>query len=137
MEGAPGRGVHVVGPRGTYARVTDTGDSHYFADSTCPTCRITLLYVGRSFAYESPAHSHSQDELVHVLSGHLELGHRRVEPGDTLAIGAGVRYRFRGGDDGFSFVNYRRGASVQSQPGVAPLLEGGAVNGFDAVMDLV
>ena len=34
---------------GTYANVTDVGDSHYYADSTCPTCRITLLSVGRSF----------------------------------------------------------------------------------------
>src|SRR4051794_39579089 len=48
-----GHGVHVVGPRGTYANVTETADSHYYADSTCPTCRITLLSVGRSFAHLS------------------------------------------------------------------------------------
>jgi len=42
-----GHGVHVVGPRGTYANTTDTSDSHFYADSTCATCRITLLSVGR------------------------------------------------------------------------------------------
>ena len=64
-----GHGVHVVGPRGTYANTTDVSDSHYFADSSCPTCRLTLLSVGRSFAYVSEPHSHSQDELIHVVSG--------------------------------------------------------------------
>ena len=108
-----GHGVHIVGPRGTYANVTDTADSHYYADSTCPTCRITLLSVGRSFGYQSEPHSHSQDELIHVVAGGINLGQRRLGPGDTVAIAAGARYGFRGDDDGFVFVNYRRDASQQ------------------------
>jgi quercetin dioxygenase-like cupin family protein len=131
-------GVHVVGPRGTYANTTDTSDSHYFADSSCPTCRLTLLSVGRSFAYVSEPHSHSQDELIHVVSGAILLGRQRVGPGDTLAIAAGARYGFRGGDDGFVFVNYRRDASQQMWGrDVPPRLEGGAVNDMTPVMDLI
>jgi quercetin dioxygenase-like cupin family protein len=133
-----GHGVHVVGPRGTYANTTDTVDSHYYADSTCPTCRITVLSVGRSHRWESAPHSHTQDELIHVVSGAITLGRRRVEPGDTLAIAADARYGFRGADDGFVFINYRRDASQQWLGHDKPLLlEGGAVNGLTPVMDLL
>jgi quercetin dioxygenase-like cupin family protein len=132
-----GRGVHVVGPRGTYANTSDTVDSHYYADSTCPTCRITLLSVGRSFGYRSEPHSHTQDELIHVVAGGINLGRRSVAPGDTVAIAAGARYGFRGDDDGFVFVNYRRDASQQVW-GSAPTrrMEGGVVNDMTPVMDL-
>jgi quercetin dioxygenase-like cupin family protein len=141
INGPPGdgpRGVHVVGPRGTWAATTAASDSHYFADSTCPTCRITLLSVGRLGPYESAVHSHTQDELIHVVAGGIRLGRRRVGPGDTLAIAAGTRYGFRGDDDGFVFVNHRRDASYQCWPGVAERrLEGGEVNGMTPVMDLI
>jgi quercetin dioxygenase-like cupin family protein len=141
LNGAPdpaGHGVHAVGPRGTYARVDADGDSHYYADSTCPTCRITLLSVGRNGPWTSSAHSHTQDELIHVVSGCLHLGRRDVGPGDTLAIGAGVRYAFRGGDDGFLFLNYRADASEQHWPdGRPPLMEGGAINGLEQVWDML
>jgi hypothetical protein len=132
-----GHGVHAVGPRGTYARVDAGGDSHYYADSTCPTCRITLLSVGRFGPYTSEPHSHTEDELIHVVSGGLTLGRRRVGPGDTLAIGAGVRYGFRGDDVGFCFLNYRADASEQHWPDRPPLTEGGAVNGLDRVWDML
>lgn len=134
---ADSHGVHVVGPRGTYANTTETADSHYFADSTCPTCRITLLSVGRTLAYESEPHTHSQDELMHVLSGSVMIGRRHIVPGDTVAIAANTRYGFRGGEEGFVFLNYRRDASRQAHGRDAPArLEGGAANDMTAVMDL-
>ena len=113
------------------------GDSHYYADSTCPTCRLTLLSVARFGPYTSEPHSHTQDELIHVVSGALALGRQRVEPGDTLAIAAGVRYGFRGDDGGFLFLNYRSDASEQHWPDRAPLTEGGAVNGLERVWDML
>jgi hypothetical protein len=136
-DGAAPRGetVHVVGPGGTWACVEGTRDTRYFADSTCRTCRATLLFTGRSTAYESPAHSHSQDELIHVLSGELHLGATRAGPGSTLAIARDVRYRFR--SPGFAFLNYRRGPSYQTlERDRPPILEGGEVHGFTPVMDL-
>ncbi len=136
--GAPdpsGHGVHVVGPGGTYAQVDGSRDTRYFADSTCPTCRATLLRTGRSCRYESPAHSHSADEVIHVISGELAMGAYRLEVGDTLCIGKDVRYRFT--SDGFAFLNYRADGSYQTigrdDP---PILEGGAVHGFTPVMDI-
>src|SRR5581483_1487108 len=102
------------------------------------TCRITLLSVGRFGASSSAVHSHTQDELIHVVAGGLTLGARRVEPGDTLAIAAGVRYGFKGDDGGFLFLNYRADASEQHWPdGRPPLTEGGAVNGLERVWDML
>jgi hypothetical protein len=142
MNGAPsaeGHGVHVVGPGGTWAVLKDGHDSHYFADSSCPTCRITLLHVGREYVYDSAAHSHTEDELIHVIKGEILLGRQKVGVGDTLAIGGDVRYKFRGGDDGFRFLNYRRDASRQDfpDPDRPSVIEGGEANGLQKIMDLI
>lgn len=141
LHGAPdpgGHGVHVVGPRGTWATVTGERDTHYYADSTCPTCRLTLLYTSRSVPYASPAHSHSVDELIHVVAGEIWLGRRRLGPGATLAIAADRRYGFRSGPEGFAFLNYRADASQQTLGrGTPPVMEGGRVNGLEPVMDLL
>lgn len=130
--------VHVVGPRGTYAAIEPGRDTHYYADSTCDTCRLTLLYTSRTKPYVSDTHSHSTDELIHVLWGELRLGSQVVRPGDTLAIDADRRYGFRSGPDGFGFLNYRRDASQQTiERGAPPRIEGGLVNGLTPVMDLI
>ena len=134
----PGTGVHVVGPRGTYAAIEPGRDTHYYADSTCATCRLTLLYTSRTVPYISDAHSHSTDELIHLLWGELRLGNQVVRPGDTLAVDADRRYGFRSGPDGFGFLNYRREASQQTiERGSPPRMEGGLVNGLTPVMDLI
>ena len=88
--------------------------------------------------WSSAPHSHTQDELIHMVSGSITLGSRRVEPGDTLAIAADTRYGFRGDDAGFVFINYRRDASQQWLGHDQPLLlEGGAANGLTPVMDVL
>jgi quercetin dioxygenase-like cupin family protein len=132
--------VHIVGPGGTWSQIGEGRDTRFFADSTCPTCRPTLLYTARDMGpegtYESPAHSHSQDELIHVLHGELQLGAMTAHPGDTLAIAGDVRYKFRSPGP-FGFINYRRDVSLmttdRSEP---PILEGGEGHGFVATMDL-
>jgi quercetin dioxygenase-like cupin family protein len=135
---ADGHDAHVVGPGGTWAQAREGGTSRYFADSTCPTCRLTLLMVARGSDFASPVHTHSQDELIHVLEGSILLGRRELGPGATLSVGADVRYTFKAGPGGFRLINYRRDASWQGfVDGRPPLFEGGEVNGFDAVMDLV
>lgn len=135
---AQGHVVHAVGPGGVYAAVGDGRDTRFYADSSCPTCRITLMRTGRDAAYTSPAHSHSQDELIHVLSGEITLGHSTLGPGDTLYVQADRRYTFTGGTEGFSFLNYRRDASLHAiVRGGEPKLEGGATHGFTHVADVV
>lgn len=126
----PGQEVHLVAPAGRFALIDDERDSRYFADSTCPTCRLTLLYTSRSSAYRSATHSHSVDELIHVLWGELQLGSRRLGPGDTLAVDADRRYGFRT-PGGFGFLNYRADGSMQTiDPTEPPILEGALVHGF-------
>ena len=132
-----GHCVHIVGPRGTFERVGDDRETRFFADSTCPTCRLWLLYTSRTFAYESRTHSHSQDELIHVLHGEIELGSLRLGPGSTLFIAADQPYGFRAGAGGFGFLNYRRDASQMSVRGEdATLVEAGESTGMQPVGDL-
>ncbi len=131
----PGSQAHVVGPGGWYAASSPGRDSKYFADSTCPTCRLTLLYTSRTEAYVSATHSHSVDELIHVVWGEIHLGRQVLSAGDTLAVEAHRRYGFRA-PAGFGFLNYRRDASQQTiERGSPPIMEGAVVNAFDLVGD--
>jgi hypothetical protein len=135
---ADGHVVHAVGPAGVYAAAGDGRDTRFFADSSCPTCRLTLMRTGRDGPYVSAPHSHSQDELIHVLSGQITLGRTTMGPGDTLYVQAHRRYTFTGGPDGFSFLNYRPDASLHAVVrGGEPKLEGGAAHGFTRIADLV
>jgi len=69
-----GDSTHVIGPRGTFEAIDPTRDTHYYADSTCDHCRLTLLYTSRSTEYVSATHSHSTDELIYLLWGQVRLG---------------------------------------------------------------
>jgi hypothetical protein len=132
---AGGETVHVVGPGGTYARGGEGRDTRYFADSECPTCEVTLFTTARSQHHESPAHSHSADELLHVLEGEIVVGRRHLGPGTTIAIHAERRYAFH--SDGFRFLNYRPARATMTVDRAAPPIEEGPrAHGFDLVMDL-
>jgi len=132
-----GRTVHVVGPGGTYSLIQPGRASKFYADSTFPTSRITLLYTSREDAYLSSPHSHSEDEIIYLLSGEIQVGQTILKSGDSIGIAGDRRYRFKGGEHGFGFLNYRRDASYMSiEKGKPPFLEGGALHDFNKVMDL-
>lgn len=129
--------VHVVGPRGTFEAIEPGRETRFFADATCPHCSLWLLYTARSFAYESPVHSHSQDELIHVLRGEIRLGSLVAGPGATVFIAADQPYHFCSGPAGFAFLNYRRAASVMTiRPTGEKIIEAGAATGMTSVADL-
>jgi quercetin dioxygenase-like cupin family protein len=135
---APGERVHMIGPGGVWASRDDVRDTRMYADSTCPTCRATIFYTSRAEPYVSAGHSHSQDELIHMLWGEINVGKRKLTAGDTIAIPADLRYGFRSGPDGFGFLNYRPDASVQSfERGGEPRIEGGKANGMNEVNDVI
>lgn len=126
-----GHGVHVVGELGVHSAIDGPRESCFLADSTCPTCRITLLFTSRLGAYRAASHTHSQDELIHLLWGELQVGRERILPGTTLAIRAGHRYGFRSTDAGYGFVNYRRDVSTYvTDPRSGPQLETGPMMGM-------
>lgn len=108
-------GVHVVGPRGWF--LSGSGDrtvARWFADSTCPTCRIALFDVtSQETPGRSRAHTHSADEIIYVLEGNMRLGRRLLGPGTSLCIGGGTRYAQSAGPGGCTFLNYRRDTSEQ------------------------
>jgi hypothetical protein len=132
----PPHGAHVVGPGGVYAATEPGRDTRMFADSTCPTCRITLFVTGRDEPYTSSRHSHSADEILYVLRGEVRFGNRRLGPGDAVGIVGGYKYGFRSGPEGFAFLNYRRDASEQTTDGDVPRLEGGRARGLTFVNDV-
>ncbi|MCY4434778.1 MAG: hypothetical protein OXE45_14035, partial [bacterium] len=132
-----GRGVRVVGPDGLWATVDDTQRTRFFSDASAPTNRLWLLATDRPQYFESSAHSHSQDELIHVLRGEIRVGRRVVGVGDTLWVAADRRYKLYTGDDGVHFINYRRDASVMTSPNYdAPLLEAGEATNMTRVDDI-
>lgn len=127
-----GRSLHVVGPRGRWYFGTDESDAaeggRYYADASCPTCRLSLHLMHHNGGHVQEAHSHSEDELMHVLTGALQVGRRLVGAGDTLAVAGGTRYRFTS-PDGFVAINYRRDASIMSFPDGRPdVVEGAAAH---------
>lgn len=132
-----GRGVRVVGPDGVWATVDGTQRTRFFSDASSPTNRLWLLATDRSQYFESSAHSHSQDELIHVLRGEIRVGRRVVGEGDTLWVAADRRYKLYSGDDGVHFINYRRDASVMTSPNYdGPLLEAGESTNMTWVNDI-
>ena len=126
-----GETVHVVGDAGRWANVEPGRDTRYYADSSCPTCDVTLFTTGRDDAHTSAPHSHSSDELIHVLDGELVLGSLHVRAGETLAIAGGQRYGFRT-TGAFRFLNYRPCAATMTRDGVT-IEEGPLAHGFERV----
>ncbi|WP_420640109.1 hypothetical protein [Candidatus Poriferisocius sp.] len=130
------RSVRVVGPGGMWATVNDHQRTRFFSDASDPTNRLWLLATERFGRFESSAHSHSQDELIHVLRGEIRIGRRRVGVGDTLWVASDRRYRLVSGEEGMCFLNYRRDASMMTSPTYdEPLLEAGESTGMAMVGD--
>jgi uncharacterized cupin superfamily protein len=96
---------------------------NFYADSDCPTCRLTLMRNVHGPLHTTASHTHSTDEIIYMLSGDIQFGSSRVTPGMALAIPGDYRYRFRS-QTGCEFLNYRRDASLYTtNPKEAPLLE--------------
>jgi hypothetical protein len=133
-----GHRVHVIGDRGWFA----SGDRErvavrWFADSTCPTCRIALFHVWRpEGGVRDRSHTHTQDELIFLLAGSVIVAGVEYGAGTCLAIPALTRYSLTSGADGFAILNFRRDVSVQGyRPGEPDELEGALARGGAAVDD--
>ena len=120
-----GRQVHVVGRED--APQVGSGDGPgavYYADSSCPTCRIAFFEVHCGTPHIISSHTHSQDEIIRVMSGELRVGRVTVSAGMSIAVPGELRYGFRTPGP-YSFLNYRRDASLYvGAPGSTPIVEG-------------
>lgn len=135
---ATGHGVHVVGERGWFASGSrERVAVRWFADSTCPTCRIALFHVVRAEGgVRDRSHTHTQDELIYVVGGSVVVGGVEHGAGTCLAVPAHTRYSLTSGDHGFAILNYRRDVSVQAyRPGEPEELEGALARGGTLVHD--
>ena len=140
--GAPARdahGVHVVGPRGRSVSGDESGvHATWFADGTCPTCRIQLFTVHAAAGVSGGGgHSHSEDEVIYLIEGSIRLGAHHHGAGSALCIPANVRYAVTNGPDGHVFLNYRAGVSEQTyKRGDPPVLETALARGGRVVDDV-
>lgn len=109
-----GRGVHLIGAdRAAHRSSPGYPEMTYFTDGSCRTCRIAFFmadFTGGE-GYQGKSHMHSEDEIIHVLRGVLQVGPLRVEPGMSIAVPKNRRYRFRT-DGPFCFINYRANAAT-------------------------
>ena len=78
-------------------------------------CGYYSQYTTMPPGFEVPAHSHSHDELLIVLSGgaRLTTGGKTLElhARDSAALAAGKEYGFTVGPDGIEFMVVRPGAA--------------------------
>jgi quercetin dioxygenase-like cupin family protein len=135
---AAGHGVHVVGERGWFVSGNrERVAVRWFADSTCPTCRIALFHILRAEGgVRDRSHTHTQDELIYVVGGSAVVGGVEHGAGTCLAVPAHTRYSLTSGDQGFAILNYRRDVSVQAyRPGEPEELEGALARGGALVND--
>jgi hypothetical protein len=107
-----GHGVHVVGERGWFRAGNDTYTQTWWADSSCPKCRICVFCIEHPDTPDVDLpHHHTQDEIIFVLEGELRLGAHRCPAGTAISIPARMRYSLRSDGKAFKFLNYRRDAS--------------------------
>jgi len=101
------------------------------ADSQCPTCSVWLHENGFPGAPEPATpeeqsvgvHSHSEDEIIFVVSGEIRLGRKLYPAGTAIAIAADTLYSFTAGPDGMRFINFRAG-----QPSDIQFANGNSMN---------
>ena len=105
-------GVHI---RDEHSRAL----GHFYADSDCPTCRLTLMRVALGPDANTPSHTHSTDEIIYLLSGDIQSGPKLLEPGMAIAIAGNYRYRLRT-KTGCEYLNYRRDASLYTSDPKGP-----------------
>jgi hypothetical protein len=120
-----GHGVHVIGAeKAEYNETTDgTRSSAHYADSTCDTCRVAFFENDFRTPAVVSSHTHSQDEIIRMLTGTIHMGRVALDAAMSVAIPGDHRYGFRSTGP-FSFLNYRRDASLYvGAPGNEPLLE--------------
>jgi hypothetical protein len=133
-----GRSVRVIGPRGL-AEYTEPGRvARYWADGSAETCRVTLFSSHREGPAPQPPHSHSVDEIFMISEGSIVVGNRRISEGMVVFVAGDTRYAFRGGDEGYTMLNYRPDASYYMLPGSADRpIEGVRWPGITWVGDII
>jgi hypothetical protein len=117
----PGGHLHLL-PRNAVPTAYDLGTQNEMgggihADAACPTCKVWLHENDFHCQHGTtvPLHSHSEDEIIFVTAGEIQLGARRYGPGTALAIAADTVYGFEAGVE-LSFINFRAASPTVTTP---------------------
>jgi len=132
-----GHGVHVVGPAGWFRSGAKEGVvATWYADGSCPTCRIALFKVDHHGGMVGRLHSHSRDEIIFVLDGVVALGPRRQPAGTAICVPADVTYK-TAYPVATTFLNFRADVAEQrnGRHGT-PIVDGALARGGELVGDL-
>jgi redox-sensitive bicupin YhaK (pirin superfamily) len=111
--------VHVLpadqAPRSDRLGGHDGVSGAIFANARNPVDNVWLHETGwAEGGVETALHSHSEDEVIFVIAGSIQLGNRICGPGTAIAIAADVVYGFRSGPDGLVFLNFRAASPTYS-----------------------
>jgi quercetin dioxygenase-like cupin family protein len=132
-----GRAVRVVPASGEFRAAQGPADApldkRVFADSTSPTCRMSLHRIDGGEGSRAGSHSHSEDEVMFLLAGELQFGPQTVRAGSFVSITGGSRYGYVATAP-FAFLNFRRNTSwVTAGANGRPQLETAASMGLPHV----
>jgi len=107
-----GRSAYVIDS--TEAMAKTAGSTIFYADGSSPTSRIAFFIVDARHRHEPrtiASHKHSEDEIIHMLDGEINVGRVSVSAGQAFAVPGEHRYGFRSHGP-FRFINYRRDIST-------------------------
>lgn len=76
---------------------------------------FSLVDIEFGPGYLLPRHSHSTDCLYYIVSGGIEMGQRRLGPGDGFFLPAGQAYAYRAGPEGVKLLEFRHAARFDMQ----------------------
>ena len=83
--------------------------SQLFGDlDTGPWVHISNLEAN----HVTPAHSHSQDEVIYIVAGEITMGNRACGPGTVIYVERDTAYGFTVGGEGVRFLNIRPGLAT-------------------------
>ncbi len=84
---------------------------------------MRAMILNKEPNWQTSVHSHSTDELIHVLEGELVIGQKRLGPGSLLLIEKDTQYQFKAGPNGLRFMNIRPGPASIHRVGEQPIPE--------------
>ena len=107
-----GRSAFVIDSDEAVSRTA--GATVFYADGSSRTSRIAVFIADGRHRHEPRtivSHKHSEDEIIHMLDGEINVGRVNVSGGQAFAVPGDHRYGFRSHGP-FRFINYRRDIST-------------------------
>ncbi len=102
----PGGCVHILS-QPWLERSPVSSHALYF-DSSCPNCSVWLHMTQGQKGSGAKPHYHTEDEIICVVEGEMNLGTRDVATGGAVGIAKEVVYSFNRGEGGLAFINFRQ-----------------------------